>query len=507
MGYSMINNTTLNKWELNFNPTNSGTRTVTLNTAGTFLDRNIDIVVTIPSTSRTAGSGDITLTKTSGNVVLTAGSGDSGNSTNPSISLATSTPSSGVYYTLTATGSGVISGTGKGNVSTGSGWVTSGNTWSDTATDSLSYSDTTQGYIIKSIHGSAVSGSVPTVPSGAIGIEIQPKGYIIIPAGYNPQDRYVYANVADESSESRAASEFSLSISSVSANSNVSVGILNNDKYPIIANNLSITGTLTANTTGWFSAGSATANDTDNVTVGTMDAAVSDISFAYGTTPTISGTKKPVIFKQNTPSGVTNAANGDAINTTPSSGVYVAIKTAEDTATLTVKENITTAGFVPAGEFNNETILVGATASDMTYIPIKTTSLSFAGGALNNKAATATFVNANNKVISAASTDSYNNGLSVQAKGTAGRAAVTYTNNAGWLDANNSTSASEAVTTSTWNGTTYYLTGVKIASPSSGIAKFDITVPNGNTTDFITFQFQVDSSGNVYVMGPDDEQR
>lgn len=503
MGYSMINNTTLNKWELNFTPTNSGTRTVTLNTAGTFLDRNVDIAVTISSTSRTAGSGDITLTKTSGNVVLTAGSGDSGSSTNPSISLVTSTPSSGVYYTLTATGSGVISGTGRGNVSTGSGWVTSGNTWSNTATDSLSYSDTTQGYIIKSIHGNAVSGSVPTVPSGAVGIEIQPKGYIIIPAGYNPQDRYVYANAADVSDESRAASEFSLSISSVSGNSDVSVGTLSNNKYPIIANNLGITGTLTANIPGWFSTGSATDSDTDNVTVGKMAAAAGNISFAYGTTTTTSGTKKPVISKQNTPSGITNAADGNATTTVPSSGVYVAIKTAENTATLTAKETITTAGFVPTDEFNNNTILVGATASDMTYIPIKTTSLSFAGGALNNKAAIATFVNANNKVISTTNTDSYNNGLSVQAQGTAGRAAVTYTNSAGWLDAHSSTSASGAVAASTWNGTTYYLTGVKIAPPSSGIAKFDITVPNGNTTDFITFQFQIDTEGNVTVIGPD----
>ena len=35
------------------------------------------------------------------------------------------------------------------------------------------------------------------------------------------------------------------------------------------------------------------------------------------------------------------------------------------------------------------------------------------------------------------------------------------------------------------------------------MATFDITVPNGNTTDFITFRFKVDIVGNVTVEGPD----
>lgn len=218
-------------------------------------------------------------------------------------------------------------------------------------------------------------------------------------------------------------------------------------------------------------------------------------------------TVAPNLVRTEKPSNDTwvDAANGAATSTKPTSGPYVQIDAAANTNTVTIKGKVSTAGY---GNTTNYTAAataytVGSAVATTKYIPIKTTNLSFTGGALNNKAATATFVNANNKVISTASTDSYNNGLSVQAKGTAGRAAVTYTNSAGWLDAHSSTSASGAIATSTWNGTTYYLTGVKIASPSSGIAKFDITVPNGNTTDFITFQFQVDAEGNVTVVGPD----
>ena len=141
---------------------------------------------------------------------------------------------------------------------------------------------------------------------------------------------------------------------------------------------------------------------------------------------------------------------------------------------------------------------VGSSASRV-YIPAAT--LSFSGGALSGKAASATFAS---NVITTASTDEYNNGLSVLAKGTAGRAAVTYTNTAGYMPAHTSAQgASGAVAESTWNGSTYYLKGVKLVAPSTGVSAFDITVPNGSTSGFITFHFEVDVNGNVTVMGPD----
>lgn len=185
---------------------------------------------------------------------------------------------------------------------------------------------------------------------------------------------------------------------------------------------------------------------------------------------------------------------GTKTTTEPTNGYYVAF-----TASGSGSSKVTTAGWVGTGA-----LAAASTTSNIKYFPIPTATLTFSGGALTSQGAIASFVNANNKVISTSSTDSYNNGLSIQAHGAAGRAAVTYTNNAGYIPAHSSAvTASNAVSSSTWDGTTYYLTGVKLAAPSSGTAKFDITVPNGNTTDFITFQFTVDSSGNVTVAGPD----
>jgi len=47
----------------------------------------------------------------------------------------------------------------------------------------------------------------------------------------------------------------------------------------------------------------------------------------------------------------------------------------------------------------------------------------------------------------------------------------------------------------------YNISGVTLAPPVSGERSFNISVPNGNLNDYITFRFTVDSSGNVKVDG------
>lgn len=192
-----------------------------------------------------------------------------------------------------------------------------------------------------------------------------------------------------------SASGFSLNITAASGSSDVSVGTLASGKYPITANNLSVTGTLSSSTNGYFTSGSATDSDVDGIVVGKMNAAA-----------------------------------------------------------ITLSGN----------------------------------------GALNGKTASAAFTG-----ITTATTDDYNNGLLVQSKGTAGRAAVTYTNTAGYIPEHTSAQTlSSAVSVSTWNGAAYYLKGVTLTAPSTGERQFDITVPNG-TSDTITFHFHVDANSNVYV--------
>lgn len=130
-------------------------------------------------------------------------------------------------------------------------------------------------------------------------------------------------------------------------------------------------------------------------------------------------------------------------------------------------------GVKTAGYVTNESATSNGTATAgtavKTYIP---------AGVLGSGATT---INAgSNLTISTTDTS----GVSFSASG-----AVSVTT-AGYIPASTSKSSSSA---------TRYVTGVKIAAPSSGTRSFTITVPNGSTTDFIDFVFTVDSTGNVTV--------
>ena len=119
----------------------------------------------------------------------------------------------------------------------------------------------------------------------------------------------------------------------------------------------------------------------------------------------------------------------------------------------------------------------------------KSESPNFDGGALNSKGASATFTN-----MTTSDTDT--SGIVILAKGTAGRDAVLYNGAVnGWVSKSDNTSASAAVASSTWNGTTYYATGVTLTNGKS----FNITVPNGSSGT-ITFTFSVDNNGNTTIV-------
>lgn len=350
----------------------------------------------IKTTTRAKGAGSVTLTAGNGNATFAVGAGDSENNSAKSLQFATSAPSSGVYYTLTITGKGTVIGTGKGTVSTGTGWITSGSTTSnDSATASKdSNTATIYRYINKSVHGTAVTNSLPSSISGRtsgtyLDIEIQPKGYVKIPAGYNPLDRYIFANVADTAGESRAASGLSLSVSSVSGSSAVTVGTLSNGNYPITANNLSITATLTASTAGWFSSGSATDSDTDSVTVGTMPAAtISGSSTNATATTTVAPGTVTINNAATDVSGKTKVTITPVTATTGISTYYIPLKASAAANTTGTTSSIsgsgtatvTKAGYAPTSLTG--TISVSGTATAKTskrdssdyYIPLPTAS-------------------------------------------------------------------------------------------------------------------------------------
>ena len=98
-----------------------------------------------------------------------------------------------------------------------------------------------------------------------------------------------------------------------------------------------------------------------------------------------------------------------------------------------------------------------------TYMPsnieltmnVATATPAFDGGELTGKTASATFTNI--------TTSDTNNGISILTKGTAGRAAVLYNGAVnGWVSKADNDTASAAVSASTWDGTTYYVTGITV---------------------------------------------
>ena len=133
----------------------------------------------------------------------------------------------------------------------------------------------------------------------------------------------------------------------------------------------------TVGTAGYISSSEGTKNAKANGA--SVNATIDKIVATTAITGTT--TTKPVISKQGVPSGVTNAASGNATTTQPSSGVYVAVQSAANTGILTATPSVTTAGYGDATNhgITGNTATVGANASDITYVPITTTTASVSG--------------------------------------------------------------------------------------------------------------------------------
>ena len=272
--------------------------------------------------------------------------------------------------------------------------------------------------------------------------------------------------------------------------------------------------TATIGTAGYIAAGSKTTSSyttwdiTTNVNAGTDSYIPKAVIAGSSTNATATTTVEPgtvSVSKQDVPSGVTQAASGNATTTAPSSGVYVAVKaTAAANSTGTTSSisgsgtaTVTTAGYAPSTLTGTVSVSGTATAktsakdSSMTYVPITTATPAFKGGAVSGTA-TATASGAS------ISTSTNNSGVSISAAASATRAVVQY--NAavnGWVSKAASADAYAASSATALTGTTYYINGVTLTAPSSGTRTFSVTVPNGATT--ATFFFNVDTSGNVTI--------
>ena len=144
------------------------------------------------------------------------------------------------------------------------------------------------------------------------------------------------------------------------------------------------------------------------------------------------GTVTPVIKRTAIPDGDqwTDAANGAEVSTKPDSGVYVQVDAQAVAKSFSVEGTVTSSGYGTADNGTTTGTYTKATAQSITagsgpaatkWIPIKTTSVNFTAGALNNKSAT---IKTQTNVV-ANSTN--NSGVAIVLQGTAGCSSSTYT--------------------------------------------------------------------------------
>lgn len=460
---------------------------LTLNTANTFADQNIQLTFNVQSGSLNIGGGE--LSKGDGIATLANAGYYNGSTYNASdvIDITTQTTEASGYYKITASGYGKVNRAAITKQVRTAGWLaqdTSAVINSAAITGYTSNTGTHDYYIKKSTL------STNTITSS------NNNQTVTVYKGYYPTDRTITIN----GMEASTIKSGSANITSATYTYNASTS----------TTTFAVTGSATVSTPSVPTAGYVSSTvGTKQTNTATLNTTVNKIAIKANNSGTT--TKKPVIAKQAISiSGVTDAANGNATTTAPSSGVYVAVKSPANTGTLTSKPTVITTGYGTADSgtttgiytATDATSTVGAEASDMTYVPIRTANPTFTGGGLTVTSSMAVSPNTNSTVIIS---DTDTCGAYISSTGSANRAAVTYANDVNGYVIKGSGTVALAATSSNVNqgtATKKYINGVKIYAPSGDTERyFDVTVPNGSTTEFITFRFKVDKNGNVTVQG------
>ena len=146
------------------------------------------------------------------------------------------------------------------------------------------------------------------------------------------------------------------------------------------------------------------------------------------------------------------------------------------TGTITLsKQSETVVTLRTSGNYLDKSVVLSLQA--------QTATPAFSGAGIINQSATASFTNATVSTSNLA-------GVAVQPSAAAGRASAVYANDVnGWVSKSTNAEAFPALSTSSWSGGTYYITGVNI-----GVGKaFDVTLPVGSESS--TVHFNVLSTG------------
>lgn len=277
---------------------------------------------------------------------------------NSSGSLTWGTASGGKYYP-TASISGAIN-------TTAAGWHKAEGD-SGYAAQSFTDSSVQVGQVNQSIIQLAGS----TISSGSTVTPTSSDQTITITEGYNAARTIIVGSTS--SSTPGAVTSGSATIDSLSYSYNSTSDLF------LISGSADVSAP-TVDTAGYISGsvGTRSAN-TGGATVSTSVAKIILNSTLTGATTA----RKPSLSKQAISiTGVTDAASGSAQTTAPTTGVYVAVQSGANTATITSAPTVATAGYGTTTNFgvnSAATATVGAAQSDIHYIPITTTSASVSG--------------------------------------------------------------------------------------------------------------------------------
>lgn len=440
-----------------------------------------------------AGSASSPIATIGNGTVVASVSSNSAGSASMAATGFTASPSTTDYYVTLSTSAGSVKAKATGGTA---GYVTSSTTNETAATSVAVNGNNTKLYIpAAAIVGSSTNATATTtVEPGTVSIannttSVSGKTRIdAAPAtGTSGISTYYIAVKAT------AAANTTGTTSSISGSGSATVTTAGYAPSNLTGS-VSVSGTATAKTS---------AKDSSVYYIPLASAAISASGTASATTTVAPGTVS--VAKQSTPSGVTNAASGDATTTAPSSGVYVAVKATAAANTTGTTSSISgtasatcgTAGWAATTLTGSGSVTGTATAktsakdSSVTYVPITTATPAFKGGAVSGTATASSSA-------ASLSTSTNNSGITIAAAASATRAVVQYNTAVnGWVSKAASADAYAASGATALTGTTYYLNGVTLTAPTSGTRSFSITVPNGSST--ATFVFNVDTSGNVTI--------
>ena len=175
-----------------------------------------------------------------------------------------------------------------------------------------------------------------------------------------------------------------------------------------------------------------------------------------------------------------SGAIGTKTTTEPSSGYYIRVK-----ATGSGSSQVTTAGWLDTGAMGT------ASANTTVYFPITEATGSFSG---TNTVTPSASISGTHVTLS--NTD---NGISVTSTGggTAAATASVVGQTSGYLPSGETIGSGTVNAPSATTTASSFISGVTLEAPQSGTRSFSVTVPNGQTTQTVTFT--VDSDGNVLV--------